>query len=545
MNPATEATARGARPAAAAGEPAGAAKALEVVDGELLIGRFRVLERIGSGGMGTVYRAFDERLQRQVAVKEIASPEPARVLREAQAAARLNHPAIVTLYELGARDGHALLVSELVPGTTLARMHAAGLLRDRDVAEIAADLSDALAHAHARGVIHRDVKPHNVIVRDDQGGGQRAKLMDFGIARIAGAPTLTAAGEVVGTLAYMSPEQADGSLAGPESDVYSLALTAFECWTGENPAAADSPAQTVRRIGEGMPPLRALRPDLPASIAEAIDACLALEPELRPSAVELRDLLETRLGALDARRRVPLPAGAEAPEAPARPGLGAARVASLAGVAAALVLLAGPFGAAGAALVLAALCLPALVAGAPAAALLPVAAAPLAAAGVGSASAALGAAGPSTVARALLGAGAWFWLLAGSIALGLGPGLGIASAAPDGWATDPALAADTILGPLLALESLLGATVFALAAATLGWVLRARHASIALLGAMLWAAAVDAALSLVGNGALGGRPVGVVAAAALAVGIEFGLVRGRLPVWQAPRSANGSRPLTT
>ena len=255
-----------------------------MVGDELLMGRFRVLERIGAGGMGTVYRAFDERLQRQVALKEIPSVEPARVLREAQAAARLSHPGIVTLYELGERDGHALLVSELVPGPTLSRLHEAGRLRDRDVAEIAADLSDALAHAHARGVIHRDVKPQNVIVRDDQGAGQRAKLMDFGIARIAGAPSLTAAGEVIGTLAYMSPEQADGSLAGPESDVYSLALTVFECWSGENPAAAESPAQTVRRIGQGMPPLRAYRPDLPEPIDAAIDACLAPEPELRPTA---------------------------------------------------------------------------------------------------------------------------------------------------------------------------------------------------------------------------------------------------------------------
>ncbi|MGH2987749.1 MAG: protein kinase domain-containing protein, partial [Solirubrobacterales bacterium] len=98
------------------------------MDDELLMGRFRVLERIGSGGMGTVYRAFDERLQRQVAVKEIASAEPERVLREAQAAARLNHPGIVTLYELGEREGHAVLVSELVPGLTLARMRAAGVL---------------------------------------------------------------------------------------------------------------------------------------------------------------------------------------------------------------------------------------------------------------------------------------------------------------------------------------------------------------------------------------------------------------------------------
>jgi hypothetical protein len=548
MNPAAEDTAgrrrapgvtRDGRRAAACGE------VWKVVGDELLMGRFRVLERIGAGGMGTVYRAFDERLQRQVALKEIPSPEPGRVLREAQAAARLNHPGIVTLYELGERDGHALLVSELVPGPTLSRMHAAGLLRDRDVAEIAADLSDALAHAHARGVIHRDLKPQNVIVRDDQGAGQRAKLMDFGIARIAGAPSLTAAGEVVGTLAYMSPEQADGSLAGPESDVYSLALTAFECWSGENPAAAASPAHTVRRIGEGMPPLRAYRPDLPEPIAATIDACLAPEPELRPTAAELRDLLEAELGTLDADRAVPLPEGAEVPERPRRSEWGAARVAALACLAAGLVLLAGPLGAAGLALVLAALCLPSLLVGAPAAGLAPAAAPLLGAAGIGSASAALGAAGPTPIARAVLGAGAWAWLLAGSIALGLGPELGIAPPAPDGWASDPGLAADAILAPLLEPASLLGAGVLALAAVALGWVLGARHASIALLGAMVWAAAVDAGLSTVGNGALGGRPLGVVGAAAVAVGVEFLVARTREPLWHAPRGADGSRPLTT
>ena len=196
-----------------------------VVGDELVMDRFRLLERIGSGGMGVVYRAFDERLQRPVAVKEVTAGEPGRVLREAQAAARLNHPGIVTLYELGELSGRALLVSELVPGETLARLREDGSLSDREVGELAADICDALAHAHARGVVHRDVKPDNVIVRDDQGAGRRAKLMDFGVARIAGAPTLTGAGEVVGTLAYMSPEQAEGLVAGPESDVYSLALT--------------------------------------------------------------------------------------------------------------------------------------------------------------------------------------------------------------------------------------------------------------------------------------------------------------------------------
>jgi hypothetical protein len=189
--------------------------------------------------------------------------------------------------------------------------------------------------------------------------------------------------------------------------------------------------------------------------------------------------------------------------------------------------------------------LPSLLVGAPAAALGPPLAPLLGALGIGSASVALGAAGPTPIARAVLGAGAWAWLLVGSIALGIGPELGIAPPAPDGWASDPGVAADAVLSTLLELESLLGAGVFALAAAVLGWVLAARHASIALLGAMVWAALVDAGLSAVGNGSLGGRPLGVVGAAVAAVGIEFLVVRGRVPLWHAPRHANGSRPLTT
>src|SRR5919201_749768 len=218
--------------------------------GEVVMDRFRICERVGSGGMGTVYRAFDERLQREVAVKEIASSDPGRVAREAQAAARLNHPGIVTLYELGSEGGRALLVSELVEGATLAELARCGDLSDREVAEFGADVCEALAHAHERGVIHRDVKPQNVIVRVDDGAGRRAKLMDFGIASLVGAPTLTATGEVVGTLAYMAPEQAEGLETSEPADVYSLALTLYECWTGLNPVARDTPAQTAREIGK-------------------------------------------------------------------------------------------------------------------------------------------------------------------------------------------------------------------------------------------------------------------------------------------------------
>jgi len=155
------------------------------VVGDLVLGRFRILERIGSGGMGVVYRALDERLQREVAVKEIPGADSDRVLREAKAAARLNHPGVVTLYEFGAHGRSAILVSELAAGDPLDDLAAEGRLTDRDVAEVGLDVCSALEHAHERGVIHRDVKPANVVVAHD-GSGHTAKLMDFGIAVLAG-----------------------------------------------------------------------------------------------------------------------------------------------------------------------------------------------------------------------------------------------------------------------------------------------------------------------------------------------------------------------
>ncbi len=487
--------------------------------------RFRLLERIGSGGMGTVFRAFDERLQRDVAVKEVTA-EPGRVLREAQAAARLNHPAIVTLYELGEHNGRAILVSELVPGIDLSQAHAEGLLCDRDVAEITCDLCEALAHAHHRGVVHRDIKPENVIVSEVAGGGRRAKLMDFGIARIAGTPTLTAAGDVVGTLAYMSPEQAEGELAGPPTDVYSLALTAYECWSGLNPVAGRSPAETARRIGLGAPSLRSARPDLPEDLADTIDACLAPEPEMRPTPLELSECLEAELGWLDDRHSLPAPAGADDREAAgAWKSLGLARIATFACVAAALFLIAGPSSAGGLALVLGALFIPCLIAGAVFSSLVPLAAAPVLALGLPGAAAALGAWGPSPVARAALGAGAWVCLVAASLGFGLGPDLGLGAEAPRGWVDDAGLASRSILEPMVAPASLLGLGVFAVASVALGWLLALRHVSSALLAAMIWAAGVDASLSLVGDGALAENPAGVVLAALVAVGIEFGVRR--------------------
>jgi len=265
--------------------------------GSLVLDRFLIERRIGSGGFGVVYEAWDGRLERAVAVKAIEQRGEAgkRVMREAQAAARLNHPGIVTLYEMGEEDGNALLVSELVEGDTLARLAAEDALSDREVGEIGADLCEALDHAHSRGVIHRDIKPQNVQIVDGQ---PRAKLMDFGIALVADAAGLTQTGDVVGTLAYMAPEQAEGREAGPEADIYSLALTLYECWSGENPHRRGNAVATVRSIGRRARPLRRLRPDLPRELAEEIDACLDPRPGHRPSLEDLGVTIEESLDEL-------------------------------------------------------------------------------------------------------------------------------------------------------------------------------------------------------------------------------------------------------
>jgi eukaryotic-like serine/threonine-protein kinase len=268
------------------------------VVGTLVLNRFLIERRIGSGGFGVVYEAWDGRLERTVAVKAIESRGEAgkRVLREAQAAARLNHPGIVTLYEMGEEDGNALLVTELVEGRTLARLSREGALSDREIGEIGADLCEALDHAHSRGVVHRDIKPQNVVVAPE--GEFRAKLMDFGVARLSESAALTAPGDVVGTLAYMSPEQAEGESVGPEADVYSLALTLYECWGGENPNRRATPAATARAIGARNRPLRRLRPDLPRELSDSIDAALQPRPSRRPHLEELGNAIEEALDRL-------------------------------------------------------------------------------------------------------------------------------------------------------------------------------------------------------------------------------------------------------
>ena len=247
--------------------------------------RYRLRERLGAGGFGVVWRAEDQLLRREVALKRIPLPpkHPApsdrevglgeRAGREALAAARLAHPAIVALYEAYTDDDAVYLISELVHGRTLAQLIAARELDDGQILEIGMALTAALGHAHERGVIHRDVKPQNVLIPDAPSEHDTpAKLTDFGGARMSGEDGLTRPGETIGTLAYMAPEQSEGRTVGTPADLYSLALVLYEALTGANPVRGATPAATARRIGCLLPPLRASRGDLPAVLADTLDA---------------------------------------------------------------------------------------------------------------------------------------------------------------------------------------------------------------------------------------------------------------------------------
>ena len=273
-----------------------------------ILDRYTLSKRVGSGAFGSVWMARDERLQRDVAVKILARElvSDGRFEREARAAARLSHPGIVTLYEAAVDDDGAYLVSELVDGATLDRLLADGSVSDRDILRIGLALCDALDHAHGHGVVHRDVKPSNVLVpakrSDDRppARGQAAKLTDFGVARVIDSDSLTLTGDVIGTLNYMSPEQAAGLEASEPADLYSLAVVLYEALTGINPLRSNGHGARLARARPAMlPPLRRQRRDLPASLGDAIDR--ALRPQARRPRHDLRPAI--RPGALVAAGR--------------------------------------------------------------------------------------------------------------------------------------------------------------------------------------------------------------------------------------------------
>jgi serine/threonine protein kinase len=289
---------------------------------DLLFGRYRLLECLGTGGFGVVWRARDELLHREVAVKRVSlapNGDAEHVGREALAAARLAHPAIVALYEACAVQDAFYLISELVQGKTLAHLIAARALSDDEVLRIGIALAEALAHAHSRGVIHRDVKPQNVLVPRPSHHSARelgesfgtAKLTDFGGARLAGDELATRTGDVLGTLAYMAPEQSEGDDVGEEADLYSLSLVLYEALSGVNPVRGSTPAATARRIGRPIAPLARARGDLPGAISEALDTALAPCASDRGTLEELRVALKRALEELERspRRHGPPPPG--------------------------------------------------------------------------------------------------------------------------------------------------------------------------------------------------------------------------------------------
>ncbi len=289
-------TARQSRTAASTGKRPRPTAGAETAP--LVLERYRLQHRLGAGAFGTVWAARDERLDREVAVKIVPRQRivGGRFEREARAAARLSHPAIVTLYEAAVDDEGAYLVSEMVRGATLHQLLEEGRLSDRDIVEVAISLCDALSHAHAAGVIHRDVKPGNVLVPERPSSpAHAAKLTDFGVARVVGGDSLTRTGDVVGTAAYMAPEQAEGREAGPPADLYALALVTYEALTGVNPVRTGTAASRARRLGAHMPPLRRQRRDLPRELGCGIDLALRPRARERGTVEELRAALVAAL----------------------------------------------------------------------------------------------------------------------------------------------------------------------------------------------------------------------------------------------------------
>lgn len=262
------------------------------------IGSYRVERRLGRGGMGEVFLAWDDRLGRRVAIKRIRqgtdwAGQGERFRREARAAARLSHPAIVHIYELLEDDAGLAIVMEYVEGRTLADLVAGGLPEPALAVRLARDVAEGLAAAHAAGLIHRDLKAENVVVTAEG----RAKILDFGLAKpileADGEESLTAHGAVIGTFHSMSPEQASGGEVDARSDLFSLGVLLYELLTGRSPFRGSNSLDTLRRVITDHPPsISALRPDLPGRLCDLIEHLLAKDREDRPrSAAEVAAVL--------------------------------------------------------------------------------------------------------------------------------------------------------------------------------------------------------------------------------------------------------------
>src|SRR2546421_2479408 len=250
--------------------------------GTMLGGRYRLDERIAGGGMGDVWRGTDEVLGRTVAVKILlpALLEEAgfaeRFRGEARTMATINHPGVVDVYDYGSENATAFLVMEYVEGDALSRtLSRVGRLTPARTMALVAQAADALHAAHDKGIVHRDVKPGNLLVRPNG----TLVLTDFGIARSAMVGQLTAAGSVLGTASYISPEQAAGGVATPLSDVYSLGVVAYQCLAGRRPFEGDNPLEiAMRHVREQPPPLPS---DVPPSVRAIVERAMAKDPTAR------------------------------------------------------------------------------------------------------------------------------------------------------------------------------------------------------------------------------------------------------------------------
>jgi hypothetical protein len=478
--------------------------------GGLLLGRYRLVERLGAGGFGTVWRAHDELLDRTVALKRIPLPseeDRERATREAHATARLSHPAIVALYEASSDEDAFYLISELVEGDTLALLISEDQLSDAEVFEIGLALVGALEHAHARGVIHRDVKPQNVLVpREAEHIPARgtvsvpAKLADFGGASLVGDEALTRTGDVLGTLAYMAPEQSEGYEVGPSADLYSLALVLYEALSGVNPVRGRTPAATARRIGAPIEPLAHRRRDLPGDLTYALDAALAPEPERRGRLADLHEALERALEQRTRRRLVarrPAIQSVSEPPSAARRMVGLPRVAWI-GCLLALAVWQAAAGRPGVSLLVLAAGAPLLVLprrsgpGWLAAALAPA----LGLAGLAGAFPALAGQRADWRARAGLGALGFWWLALAEPLLDRDLWLGPPGGLPPriAWEASLSSSATHVLAATLTVQLLIGATVWALASTILPWIVRGRGAALDVFAALAWTAALLAAV---------------------------------------------------
>ncbi len=268
---------------------------------ELVLGRYRPLRPLGSGGSGSVWLARDEQNGLDVALKIVPREGKAasRAEREAEAATRLRHPACQRAYGFGRDSQHVYIAYEYVPGRTFREAMRSGELDDASAIEAAIQILDALAHAHERGIVHRDVKPSNVLLAE--GPRVSVRVLDFGLAQIQEAETLTAQGDVPGTLAYIAPERLAGGATTEAADVWAVGVMLWEALAGRHPFWRSSMLDTARAIESGAPALESMRPDLPRTLLSAVGRALDLEPGRRPAAAALAGSL--RLAGRKRRRR--------------------------------------------------------------------------------------------------------------------------------------------------------------------------------------------------------------------------------------------------